>query len=356
MALLKITARRKKKVCYYRKGTFVIDRNDTGPDTHKIRNAYRHLKPQIKFNDVLDIWLRNNSVRLKGATINKYSYLINSHIRPVLGDKNVSEITASCINEFLLQKLQHGSLKNNEGLSPSYVRSITIIVNSVINFAAREHMCPPLMSPVYKPILMKKESKVLSAEEQRKLEEYAIKTKDHTCIGIFLSLHAGLRIGEVCALSKDDVDLEKAVIHIRHTVARIIDPNDSKRTKLIIDFPKTKASFRDIPIPSVLLEILKNSHLTDYVVSDDNKFFNPRTFEYRFQKILEKCGIERVNYHMLRHTFATRCIEAGVDMKSLSEILGHSSVSVTMGTYVHSSMELKRFQIEKISACSVLNV
>lgn len=124
---------------------------------------------------------------------------------------------------------------------------------------------------------------------------------------------------------------------------------------MIIDTPKTPASTRDIPISSALLPILASfrSHSSSkYVVSNTNTFLSPRTFEYRYHRLLEETGITPINYHALRHTFATRCIEAGVDVKSLSEMLGHANVGVTLNTYVHSSMELKRKQLEKLTTFS----
>ena len=126
-------------------------------------------------------------------------------------------------------------------------------------------------------------------------------------------------------------------------------------TKLIIDKPKTKSSVRDIPIPKRLMDILVllyEKRRSEYVISDRAGFVSPRTYEYRFHKVFEKHQIKSVNYHALRHTFATRCIEHGVDVKTLSEILGHSNVSITLNTYVHSSMERKREQLEKLARVS----
>lgn len=178
---------------------------------------------------------------------------------------------------------------------------------------------------------------------------------DETKLGILISLNTGLRIGEVCALSWDDIDFERQIFHIRSTVARVKSMDSGVNSKLIIDKPKTKSSLRDIPIPSKLLTILvsmKKQSKGKYVVSAENSFVSPRTYEYRYHKILDEYNIPSVNYHTLRHTFATRCIEVGVDVKTLSEILGHANVSITLNTYVHSSMELKRQQLEKLSILS----
>ena len=261
------------------------------------------------------------------------------------------------INKFLIQKIQSGRLDNKGGLSPSYVRSMMLIINAAIKFAVEEQMCLPLKTPICKPVLVKRELSILSLEEQKKLESYLCIGLDCAKAGILISLHTGLRIGEVCALSWEDVDLQNHIIRVRHTVARVKNTNTESRnsTCLIIDSPKTKASIRDIPISSSLLPILlsiKKEASSQYVISKADNFVSPRTLEYQYRRLIQKSGITVVNYHALRHTFATRCIEAGVDVKSLSEILGHANVNITLNTYVHSSMELKKTQIEKLTSFS----
>lgn len=309
------------------------------------------------FGDVLELWMENNRIRLKGGTINKYRNLIDAHIMPELGNVKLSAITSTIINNFLMQKLQKGRLDKAGGLSASYVRSIMLIVNSAIKFAVAEQMCLPLKTPIMKPSNTKTEITVLSIDEQKRLEMHLCSDLTPTKAGIYISLHTGLRIGEICALAWDDVDFKNRIIKIRHTVARVRDSNREKETatKLIIDTPKTPSSTRDIPISSDLLPILEEIHnfsSSTYVISESTEFISPRTYEYRYHRLLDETGIASVNYHALRHTFATRCIEAGVDVKSLSEILGHSNVGITLNTYVHSSMELKRSQLEKLSSIS----
>ncbi len=317
-------------------------------------DTIKPINQEHNFKEILCLWMENNRVRHKGATIKKYQYLIDRHILPELGDLKLSQITSTVINSFLTRKMENGKLDKSGGLSASYVRSIMLIINAALKFAADEEMCQPLKSPVYKPVSQNNEITVLQIDEQKRLETHLISEIAPTQLGILISLHTGLRIGEICALAWEDIDIENQIIHVRHTVARIksTDFSEGNSSKLIIDAPKTKASNRDIPIPSVLLPILKSNCTavsSKYVVSDTKDFVSPRTYEYRYHRLLEKCGIESVNYHVLRHTFATRCIEAGVDVKSLSEILGHSNVSITLNTYVHSSMEMKRTQLEKLN-------
>lgn len=309
------------------------------------------------FGEVLELWMENNRIRLKGGTINKYRNLMDAQIMPELGAMKVTDITSTVINNFLTQKLQSGRIDKSGGLSASYVRSIMLVVNSALKFAVAEQMCLPLKTPIFKPSNPKKEITVLSIGEQKKFETHLCSELNPTKAGVYISLHTGLRIGEVCALSWEDVDFKNRIIKIRHTVARVRDLDREKETatKLIIDTPKTPSSTRDIPISSSLLPILEEIHNlspSTYVISESAGFISPRTYEYRYHRLLDESGIASVNYHALRHTFATRCIEAGVDVKSLSEILGHSNVGITLNTYVHSSMELKRSQLEKLNMVS----
>ncbi len=307
------------------------------------------------FSEILQLWLCNSRLRRKGATEHKYRTMIDRHIVPEIGSLKLSKITAVTVNSLLEQKLKSGRLDKSGGLSPSYVRTMASIIQSAMQFAVEEGYCQPLKSAVCKPAIEKKDLRILTKDEQEQLEAFLYGCVDLVGLGIIISLYAGLRIGEICALSWEDIDLVSGVIHIRHTIARVpcTDPQKDAKTSLIVDTPKTKASLRDIPISSLLQEQLstvKSQSSSGFILTDSQAFVSPRTYEYRFHRLLDNCGIDQVNYHTLRHTFATRCIEAGVDVKSLSEMLGHASVAITLNTYVHPSMELKRLQLEKLHA------
>lgn len=306
-------------------------------------------KSKCTFEEVLRLWLSENRVRLKGGTVNKYYSIIHTQIIPGLGKVPIGALTTGMINSFLAEKLEQGRLKGTGGLSPSYVRTIMLVIKAAHHFAVENHLCAPLSGTIYKPSIPKKDIRILSREEQKLLEAQLRTESDALRVGIFLSLHAGLRLGEICALTWEDVDLEHRILYVRHTVARVMDRE--RNSVFCIDTPKTKASFREIPISSVLHAILLKRRRTSefqYVISDKKDFMNPRTFEQRFYRVMQKTSLQSMNFHALRHTFATRCIEAGVDVKSLSEMLGHSNAAITLNTYVHSSMELKRAQIEKL--------
>ncbi len=303
--------------------------------------------------ELLRCWLENIEVRLKGGTRTKYSNLINAQIIPCIGHMKVSEITTASINAFLNDRLQRGRLDGKGGLSGSYVRSISLVLSSALKYAVSEELCAPLKNKISKPNIVKSELQILSLNDQRLLEKRIMNDLSPTSIGILISLYTGLRIGEVCALMWSDICFSTSTLSVRHTVSRVKAQCGDLKTVLILDEPKTVSSKRIIPIPSPLLPILyeyRGKSKSAYVVSDKDDFVSPRTFESRFHRILKNCHINDLNFHALRHTFATRCIEAGVDVKSLSEILGHSNVSITLNTYVHSSLEMKKTQLEKLSS------
>lgn len=306
----------------------------------------------ISLYELIEMWLKNNHINHKNSTQLKYQFIIDNHIKNEIGKIPVNKLSSANINSFLNAKLENGRKDDGKGLSANYVRTMVVIIQSALKFGAQENLCSPLQSPVFKPKIEKKNINILTVSEQRKLEKYILSDMDTTKLGVFLSLYTGLRVGEVCALRWEDIDFNQQVININSTVAKIKCTDGTSKTKLVIDKAKTKASLRTIPVPifvcQQLMEIKRNS-ISEFVISDKSTFLNPRTYEYRFHKILDECGIRNINYHALRHTFATRCIETDGDYKSLSEMLGHSSVAITMDLYVHPSDDIKRKQIEKIA-------
>lgn len=310
----------------------------------------------MMFETIVYQWLSENKIKLKPSTFSKYLFLIERHIVPELGKIPANKIDSKIINTFIDNKMHCGGLAGDGKLSPTYVRTISFLVTATVEFGISERLCLPLNREIIKPKIKEKDYRVLSLETQQRLEESIISNMNPTGLGILFSLNMGLRIGEICALSWKDIDFSKQVVHIRKTIARVRNDyfeQTGHKTKLIVDSPKTKSSNRDIPISKKMLDILTSVYPKGesyYIVSNSNVLLSPRTYEYRFHSCLDAIGVEQINYHALRHTFATRCIEAGVDIKSLSEILGHSNVSITLKTYVHSSMELKRNQMEKLMA------
>ena len=314
---------------------------------HKISHT-KHTN--ISFGDVLDIWSEQRFFHQKESTKLKYQNIINRHIKPDLGIIDINLLDDVVVNNFLSKKKATGRIDNKGGLSNSYVKTMAIIISSALQYAIEKDYRNPLKAKILKPVTEKKEIKILSESIQTKLENALINEQSKTALGVLIALNTGLRIGEICALKWENIDLENKIIHIRASIIRVANHDDSsQKTKYIIAEPKTKTSIRDIPITSKLLHILLTvKEKGIFVLSDDEDFICPRTFEYRFHRLLQLHSIPDTNFHTLRHTFATRCVEKKVDTKTLSEILGHSNVGITLNYYVHPSFESKRSQLEKI--------
>lgn len=314
----------------------------------QLRYAENIVSSGMTLKEVLDLWIEDNRIRLKEATQYRYRYLSETHILPEMGEIRIDKLTTDAVNSFLMRKLESGRRDGTGGLSPAYVRSMGVLISSVLSYAAERGLCKPAGGKIHQPPAQVIGVRILSENEQQILMDHCARNENTTTLGILISMYSGLRIGEICALAWEDVDLENRILHVRHTVSRV-----GKGAPPVIDTPKTKASARDIPICSALMPVLERQlqcRVSDYVISPKNGFTDPRTFEYRYHKVLRQCGVQPTNYHALRHTFATRCIASGVDIKSLSEILGHANASTTLNIYVHSSMERKRTQLEKIFA------
>lgn len=192
----------------------------------------------------------------------------------------------------------------------------------------------------------------MSKEVQNRLVKYLLKDTDYTKLGILLCLYTGIRIGELCALRLEDILIQEKTMRITKTMQRLQTlSNVDSKTKIVITTPKSISSQREIPLPDFLIKIIVgfNYNTKDYILTGaNNRYIEPRTLEYRFKSILKRCGLENYRFHQLRHRFATQCIELGFDVKCLSEILGHSSVNITLNRYVHSTMELKKNNMEKL--------
>lgn len=312
-------------------------------ETAKVKNVNRTSSKSLRtFQDLLYYWLAFNNAKNKKSTQDKYEFLIRKHIVPSLGSVSVEKINASMINNFIDEALHH--------YSNSYVRTMAIILKSTIQLAVKEQYINIINFDVTIPVAEKTELPILQSAEQRKLEQYLLSNKNCYNLGIYISLYSGLRVGEVCALKWEDIDFENRTIKVRSTIVRVRNA-ENNGTHLEIGKPKTFSSKREIPITDNLFSYLMQiyqSTCSQYVISKCDNFVSTRTLEYRFASALKNAEVQKYNYHSLRHTFATNCVMCGVDIKSLSEILGHANVSLTLNTYVHSSMNLKKQQMNKL--------
>ncbi len=305
----------------------------------------------MRFADVIEHWLKANQVRLKGATQAKYRNITLTHIIPSIGGLRISEINSIVINSLLNEKIKSGRIGSGQSLSPSYVKTMAIIIESSVKFACAEGWCQPLKTPINKPVIPKSKPKVLSKEEEIKLLNFLLYEHHLTAVGALIALNTGMRIGEVCALRWSDIDFNNRLIHVRHTISRVYDGGSEQKTKLIIDTPKTLSSQRDLPMTEALIRVLSDAFekkKSTFVVSDNENFVPPRTFDYNYRKMLKRNGFEVINFHALRHTFATRCAENGMDAKTLSRLMGHSTVNTSLDIYVHPSFDTIKQQLDLI--------
>lgn len=310
---------------------------------------------KITMEQLLNAWIIDKELHLKKSTLLKYKTIITTHIVPEIGKVEVKELDTDIINKLLADKMKSGRKDGNKELSNSYVKTMSIIIASALDYAVTSGLRDPLRGKIAKPSVPKAKIVVLSKEDQYNLEKNISPSNSTTELGIIIALNTGLRIGELCALRWSDVDMINNIIHVKHSVIRVSaesSVNGNKKTKLIIDSPKSEHSIRDIPITQKLRHHLKTCIPVDsknYILSNSTIFLSPRTFEYPFHKVLEACDIDSFNFHILRHTFATRCIESNVDIKTLSEVMGHSNVNITLNNYVHPSFDDKRSQLEKLN-------
>lgn len=329
----------KNKMENYRSEIGVIDLRSEQPAT-----------AMFTFGDLIKKWRKSIRTKIKGSTEIKYDYLIEKHIIPRLGNIPIGKLNTDLLTEYIADKLLKGRLDGCGGLSASYVRTIAIIINSAINFGCNEGLCNIRKIKSVIPSSGSCSPEAMTKSEQTTLEKHLFYEKNGTNAAVLLSLRTGMRIGEICSLEWSNINFEEKYISVRKTVVRKKLVNH--QIGFTIDTPKTVTSVRDIPITDELVAYLKciRAHNNSaYVISEKERFMLPSTLEYRFHRLLKKVGIKDTNFHTLRHTFATRCIESGIDEKSLSELLGHSNVSITLNTYVHSSMELKKSHMENLS-------
>ena len=286
---------------------------------------------------------------VKPSTYANYSRLLNDHIFNEIGDKKYTALDKRYLNEYILSLMNSGRKDGKGGLSVSMTRDVIKALKAIAKFAQQEYGLKNICESIAIPKAKKTEAKVLSDKERRKLEQYLIKNSNLTNICILLCLYTGLRIGELCGLQWKDFDFRRGCLTVSKTVQRISLGNG--KTVISIDFPKTDSSVREVYMPLFIIEMLKKYKQKPeiFILSGREKPTEPRTLQYKFKRILSICKIGEVSFHALRHTYATMCVEKQFDIKTLSELLGHSDVKITLNTYVHSSDKLKRKYVRRLA-------
>lgn len=297
------------------------------------------MEQKTTFSKVAELWKADKKQYVKKSTYAAYALLIQSHLLPELGEQD--EISEESVQSFVNQKLE-------SGLSQKTVRDILVVLKMILRFGAKRGYWPSRQIDIIFPTERERQDiEVLTLANQRQLMSYVKEHFTFLNLGIFICLNAGLRIGEVCALQWDDIDVAAGVIRVSKTIQRIyLVDGQEKYTELIIDRPKTKNSIREIPMARDLLALvrpLKKIVRGDfYVLTNAAEPTEPRTYRTYFNKLQQQLGLPKMRFHGLRHSFATRCIESKCDYKTVSVLLGHSNISTTLNLYVHPNLEQKK--------------
>lgn len=304
----------------------------------------------MKYKDWLNEWL-NNYVKTsnKQRTFERYRQTANVHIIPILGDYELTELHPIVLQRFISDLLVNGNKRTGKGLSPNFVKSvISVLQNSLKTAHILGLTSEYTADKIKRPKIVEKQVECFSVAEQKKIEQYVLGSKKPKLKGIILCLYTGLRIGELLALTWDDIDFQKGQLAVTKTCH---DGNVNGKHCIIVDTPKTETSYRYIPLSKPLLAILKDlkkESKSDYVVSDKGDPVFVRSYQRTFELLLIRLAIPHKGFHALRHTFATRALECGMDVKTLSEILGHKNATITLNRYAHSLWEHKLEMMNKL--------
>ena len=292
---------------------------------------------EITVSELCAEWLQISSTRVKLSTLANYRMKIEKHIIPYFGELLCHEMMTKSANAFVQSKLRLG-------LSPRYVADIVVLLKSVFKYGRQEYGIANPFENIVLPKSPKADVRLLSSAEQERLKSYLNQHRNNLSLGITLAHAMGLRIGEVCGLMWSDIDFEKRILTVSRTVQRVAVHNGRNKTAVIVMPPKSATSAREIPIPDGVFTLLQEFRNTPdhYVLSDTVRPVEPRKLQYYFAKTLKDARLPTVRFHSLRHAFAGRAIAAGFDVKTLSEILGHSRIELTLNLYVHSDIERKR--------------
>jgi len=300
---------------------------------------------QKNISEIVKLWREDKKQYVKKSSYAAYMLLIENHLLPVFGESEVIE--EASVQAFVLKKLE-------QGLSQKTIKDMLIVLKMILKFGAKNKWIEHNQFDIQYPTERENpQLEVLSRCNQKKIMNYIQAHFTFRNLGVYICLSSGMRIGEICALTWEDIDVNTGIVSVRRTIQRIYTVEDGvRKTELVLDTPKTKNSIRDIPISRDLLKILKpikkivnNSF---FVLTNDVKPTEPRTYRSYYENFMKELDIPKLKFHGLRHSFATRCIESKCDYKTVSVLLGHSNISTTLNLYVHPNMEQKKKAIEQM--------
>ncbi len=328
----------KERLILFQAGHFTVGGNK------KTRLETNSQKDAISFCYLMEEWLGHVERTRKYSTYIKYLNIYSNHIKEYFSSASLLDLSNHYVRDNLF------SADSGEYISSNTKHNILSVINQTLKYAHEYHGYPliKLNNEVEKE--SNRPVEIMNHTEQAKLISYLYSNLDISKTGILICLYTGLRLGEICSLKWDDIDLDQMLIHVNRTVQRIAVENENTKTKLMMTSPKSIYSIREIPISTPLRQLLLTvkKEGQEYLLCGTRPM-EPRTYENHFKKYLKASSIKNYNFHVIRHTFATNCIDNGMDVKSLSEILGHSDVQITLGCYVHPTLDTKRRYLDALS-------
>lgn len=307
---------------------------------------------KLTVRELMELWLADRAEKVKDSSYACYADLVRLHICPELGAGQVRDMTAEKLEQFLTAKKKTGRKDGKGGLSAKTISDILFVLKSALKLAQRKHgfIESAEIIDVKGPIAGKRKVETFGPKETERMSKTLLANWNLENASVFLTLNTGIRLGELCGLRWADLDTQENLLRIRRTVLRL---RKGGRTELVIQTPKSEQSRRDLPLQPELVELLtalrKETPEDAYMLSGTARPIDPRTVQYRFRNFLWRNRLSIHNFHVLRHSFASRCMEKGMDAKCLSEILGHANIKTTLQLYVHPSMAQKRNGMQMVS-------
>ena len=308
-------------------------------------NFKRHVMQRKTIKEISNLWKEDRKRYVKLSTISAYSLIIENHIIPDMG--NMDRLSCDYIQKFALEKTA-------KGLSRKTVRDILAVLRMIVKFGERKGMLHHVEWSVKLPEGKEPQHPaIFSRAEQRTIMRHVLDNLSPKNLGIYICLSTGMRIGEICGLMWDDIDVETGIITVRRSVERVYVVDNGRRyTRLVTDTPKTRNSIRDIPMTAELARIIcplkMRSCPSTYILTGNRRPTEPRIYRRYYMNLMKNLGVHTVKFHGLRHSFATRCIESRCDYKTVSALLGHSKISTTLDLYVHPGYDQKKRCVEQM--------
>ena len=312
--------------------------------------AYALSEQNPTFQELSHNWESSISLGVKASTIAHYHYTLQHYILPVLGVYRVQALDEYTLEKALLEIITPSN-GSHKPLGAAMARECLILVRRICRYAAHLHLMRPLEIDIKLAKPNTPATVTLDKTEQRRLQAYVAADPTTRKVGVLLMMQMGLRIGEVCGLQWDDFDLDFGVLSVERTVKRIYV--SAGQTRVVIQSPKTQSSERKIPIPGGILGLLRQLQPQKgtaiwFLSESECKPVEPRCYRKSLHCYLKNADVPIVKPHALRHTFATTCLQAGCNIKTLSELLGHASSDITLKRYVHTCWEWKQTEMNRI--------